>query len=134
MLMFDIGARLNLDKTKASVSPTMQDVHPYKHILVLKHSLENRWDIGIRSEVAGCANCLTKSAFAANFHSSGEQLACEHPDFASLLDNRLCLCIRLCRKFRVVNLPVETFEALGSSDELGFADSHAHRNAFLCIG
>src|SRR4051812_26037063 len=88
MLSFDIGARFDLDKTKTPVSPTMQDVYLYKYILALKHAFENRPDFGIRNEVTGCADRLTKSALAANLLSSGEQFACEHSDCVSLLENR----------------------------------------------
>ena len=65
----------------------------------------------------------------ASIEATRKHLAGEHADLASLRDDRFAGGVRLRCQFGLVNLKIETLEALAIRNELGFADSHSHRSA-----
>jgi hypothetical protein len=97
----------------------MKHIDTNYNSVVLKSSLKERGNIWVRNQLSCGADRLTEATLA-DFNSSGEEPPGEHTDLVSLLHDRLCRTVRLCGKFRLVNLKVKSLQALAASDKLGF--------------
>lgn len=132
VLFLDGCCGLDFNETPSTVPASMQNVDAHQDTAVLEGTLEECRDFWVRDQLSRDADRLIES-FVANLYSTRKQLAGEHSDLAALLDDRLCRTIRLCREVWLVNLKIETLEALATCHEFGFADSHVHRSEFLSL-
>jgi hypothetical protein len=94
----------------------MKYIDAHHNSEVLEHSLENCRNVSVGDQLPRGADRFVETALG-DLHSSGEEPAGEHADIVSLLHDRLCRTVRLCGKFRLVNLPVEPFQTLATRDE-----------------
>src|SRR5580693_3506757 len=111
----------------------MQDVHAHEHVTVFKHAFKDRGNVAVCNQLSRGADRFIQSTRTIYLDAARKHLACEQTDLSPLLDNCLCRSAQLCGEFRLMNLKVESLEALHARDELGFADSDAHRSASSCI-
>ena len=87
MVLFEVCRGLDLDQTPSLVSPTLQDIHPYKHTTVFKRSFEDGRNPGICDQLPGDTNRLLWVS-PLDFHAARKKLVSQQPHLLPLIHNR----------------------------------------------
>jgi hypothetical protein len=74
---------------------------------MLKSTLEDGWNFGIRNKLFRSADRLIQPATTVNFDATGEQLTGKQTDFTPLLDNGFISTVWLSRQSGLVDKEVE---------------------------
>jgi hypothetical protein len=98
----------------------MKDIDAHQHAVMLEHSLEDCWNLSVGDQLPRGADRLIEPTVTASLNSARKKPAGEQSHLAPLLHDRLIGSTRLRCEFRLMYLPVETFEALHTSHEFAF--------------